>query len=272
MRKRSGYRLSRKNIKMYLSLALTGVFGYGVFFLFGMQFTTSAQGSIIAGLNSVTVSLFAHLIHRERLSKRWQYIGFPVSFAGVIFVVGVQTLIDFRVEYLIGNLIIVCAMVVWGLYSSIGKEAMKTMSSFEATFGGVLVGCVIFGLTALTDAFWTLPVMLDATFWLNSLYLGAGTTFLGFLFYFIGIKNIGATNASAYINLVPVFGVLFSVLILAEPIYWTFIVGLALVLVGITTINLPTEPKRQASKTNQLHSLVRKRNNEFEMSCACKIP
>ncbi|UCE10470.1 MAG: DMT family transporter, partial [Candidatus Thorarchaeota archaeon] len=240
LRKRDGYRLSKRNLRMYLMLALTGIFGYGVFFLFGMQFTTSAQGSIIAGLNPVTVSLFAHVMHNERLARRWQYIGFPVSFTGVIFVVGVQTILDFQLDYLIGNLIIVCAMILWGVYSSIGKEAMKTMSSFEATSGGVLIGCLLFGLTATTDSFWTLPVMLEPLFWLNALYLGAGVTFLSFAFYFIGIKNIGATNASVFINLVPVFGVLFSVLVLAEPIYWTFIVGLILVLVGITIINMPT--------------------------------
>jgi len=205
----------------------------------GIKFTTAAQGSIIAGFNPATVSLFAHLMHKERLSRKWQYAGFALAFTGIIFVVGIQALIDFRVDYLIGNLIILCAMMTWGLYSSIGKEAMKTMSPVEVTAAGVFVGCVLFGLSATTEQFWILPAMADPTFWVNVLYLGAFVTFIGFLFYFEAIKQIGATKAGGFINLVPVFGTSLSFLILDEIIYWTFALGLALVIGGILIINYP---------------------------------
>ncbi len=230
---------TKERAKILLLVGLTGVFGYGVFFLTGMQFTTAAQGSIIAGFNPATVSLFAHIIHRERLAKKWQYAGFALAFAGIIFVVGIQALIDFRLDYLIGNLIILCAMMTWGLYSSIGKEAMKTMSSLEVTAAGVFVGCVLFGLSAITEEFWMLPAMIDPLFWFNVLYLGAFVTFIGFLFYFESIKQIGATKTGGFINLVPVFGTSLSFLILNEVIYWTFALGLALVIGGILIINFP---------------------------------
>jgi drug/metabolite transporter (DMT)-like permease len=230
---------TRERARILFLVGLTGVFGYGVFFLTGMQFTTAAQGSIIAGFNPATVSLFAHIIHREHLAKKWQYAGFALAFAGIIFVVGIQALIDFRLDYLIGNLIILCAMMTWGLYSSIGKEAMKTMSSLEVTAAGVFVGCVLFGLSAITEEFWMLPAMIDPLFWFNVLYLGAFVTFIGFLFYFESIKQIGATKTGGFINLVPVFGTTLSFLILNEAIYWTFALGLALVIGGILIINFP---------------------------------
>ncbi len=56
------------------------------------------------------ISLFAHVIHRERLRSVWQYAGFLVRFAGVAFVIGVQALLDFRPDYLPGNLITLGAM------------------------------------------------------------------------------------------------------------------------------------------------------------------
>ncbi|MFW9802857.1 MAG: DMT family transporter [Candidatus Thorarchaeota archaeon] len=236
----SSFRLfTRQRAKILFLVGLTGIYGYGVFFLTGMQFTTASQGAIIAGFNPATVSLFAHLIHNERLSKRWQYLGFASAFTGIIFVVGVQALIDFRLDYLIGNLIILCAMMTWGLYSSIGKEAMKTMSAVEVTAAGVFVGCVLFGFSATTEQFWTLPAMADPLFWINVLYLGALVTFLGFLFYFESIRQIGATKTGGFINLVPVFGISLSFLILGEIIPWTFVLGLALVIGGILIINYP---------------------------------
>ncbi|MFW9844376.1 MAG: DMT family transporter [Candidatus Thorarchaeota archaeon] len=230
----------RENMKLLFLVGITGIFGYGVLFLVGMQFTTAAQGSIIAGFNPATVSIVAHIVHKERLKKKWQYIGFAFAFAGIIFVVGIQAIIDFQINYLIGNVIILGAMMTWGIYSSVGKEAMKTMSPLEVNTGGVLVGAIIFGIGALFEQIWTLPALVDPFFWMNTIYLGAFVTVVGFLFYFISIKELGATRAGGFINLVPVFGTFFSAIFMPEdPIYWTFGVGLLLVICGISIINFP---------------------------------
>ncbi|TFG28232.1 DMT family transporter [Candidatus Thorarchaeota archaeon] len=238
----------RENLKLLTLVGLTGVFGYGVLFLTGMRFTTAAQGSIIAGFNPATVSLVAHIVHKERLGRKWQYSGFIIAFTGIVFVVGIQALIDFHLEYLIGNLIIFFAMVTWGIYSSVGKEAMKTMTPLEVNIGSAIIGTVLFGIGAFYEQVWTLPALFDPLFWVNVIYLGAFVTVIGFLFYFIGIRELGATRAGGFINLVPVFGTLFSAVIMPQdPIYWTFGVGLVLVIVGITIINFPNR-KNKAEK------------------------
>ncbi|MHA1950832.1 MAG: DMT family transporter [Candidatus Thorarchaeota archaeon] len=187
----------------------------------------------------------AHIAHKERLPRRWQYIGFLLAFIGVIFVVGVQALLDFQLDYLIGNIIIVGAMFTWGIYSSVGKEAMKTLSPIEINTGGALIGAFLFGMGAITEEIWALPALSDGIFWINVIYLGACVTFIGFLFYFIGIKELGATRAGGFINLVPVFGTIFSVLILQDALYWTFVVGLLLVVSGILLINFPSKNKTE---------------------------
>ncbi len=51
---------SRRSLRDFFFLGLTGAFGYGIFFLIGLQFTTAAQGAIIAGINPAIVSLLAH--------------------------------------------------------------------------------------------------------------------------------------------------------------------------------------------------------------------
>lgn len=231
----------RSNFRILFMLGLSGIFGYGVLFLTGMRFTTAAQGAIIAGFNPATVSIVAHIAHKERLPRRWQYIGFLLAFLGVIFVVGIQAILDFQLEYLIGNVIILGAMFTWGVYSSVGKEAMKTLSPIEMNAGGALIGMFLFGIGAVTEEIWTLPALFDWVFWVNVIYLGACVTFIGFLFYFIGIKELGATRAGGFINLVPVFGTIFSVFILQDILYWTFIVGLLLVVSGILLINFPSK-------------------------------
>jgi len=119
---------------------------------------------------------------------------------------------------------------------------MKTMTPLEVNTGSVIIGSMLFGIGALYEQVWTLPVLVDPFFWMNAIYLGAFVTVIGFLFYFISIKELGATRAGGFINLVPVFGTLFSAIIMPQdPIYWTFAVGLVLVVLGITIINFPTK-------------------------------
>ncbi len=116
-------------VRHSLLLGATGVFGSGVCFIVGLSSTTAAQGIIIAGVNAVVVSMFAHLFHGGRLARRWQYVGYVLSFAGVVFVIGLQSLIDFRPDHLFGDLLILCAMMMWGLYSSFGKSVMRSTST-----------------------------------------------------------------------------------------------------------------------------------------------
>lgn len=230
---------SGRNLRLVSLAGLTGVFGYGTLFLFGMRLTTAAQGAIIAGFNPTSITIFAHFIHRESLGKRWQYAGLILSFVGVAFVIGVQAVLDFRLDYFIGNLIILGAMMTWGLYTSVGKEAMKGVSAAELNFGSSMIGCVLFGVGSVTESVWSLPALANPVFWFNILFLGLLVTFVSFFLYFESIRNLGATRAGGFINLVPVFGTLLSLLLLDEPIYWTFIVGLAFVVIGISVINYP---------------------------------
>lgn len=230
---------TRERIKWLFLLGLTGIFGYGVCFLVGIRLTTAAQGSIIAGFNPVTISIFALIIHHERLDRKWKYLGFGVSFLGVVFVVGVQAFIDYKPEHLLGNIIILGAMCIWGLYSSIAKESMKTMTPLEANAGAAVIGMLLFGIGAVGEQAWTLPIYDNVVFWWCIIFLGVFTTFVGFLFFFIGIDKLGATRTGGFINFVPVFGTVLSVLILAETIYWTFIIGLILVIAGVSLINFP---------------------------------
>lgn len=238
--KYSPIQYSRSSLKDFFLLGLTGAFGYGVFFLFGLKLTTAAQGAIIAGINPAIVSLLAHFFFQERLKRKWQYLGFGLSFFGIVFVIGIQFLLDFRIEYLIGNLLVLCAMGCWGLYTSISKKTMQEKyTAFEATAGGVFMGMILFGIGSIFEEFWMLPGLTSMTFWIGVLVLGVFVTFISFTLYFVSVDSIGPTRASIFINLVPIFGTLFSVVLLQEKILWTFVIGLLLVVAGIFIINLP---------------------------------
>lgn len=249
---RKSSRISRRTIAEYIAMGFIGIFGYGIFFLTGMKFTTSAQGSIIAGVNPASVSLWAHVIHKEHLDRNWKYAGFALSFLGVLFVIGVQALIEFQPQHIVGNLLILCAMMTWGAYSAIGKGAMKTSSPLQTTAGSVAFGTVFFAVGAIFERFWTLPAIADPIFWDNVMFLGIPVTFVSYILYFSAINDVGLSRSAVFINLVPVFGVSLSFLILRETIYWTFAIGLILVVLGILTISYPVN-KDNGVRSDAVH-------------------
>jgi drug/metabolite transporter (DMT)-like permease len=69
-------------------------------------------------------------------------------------------------------------------------------------------------------------------------FLGLGATVLAYVWYFKGIAQLGAGTAASYISLVPVFGVLSSVLYLGEAVDASLLVGGALAIAGVITMNL----------------------------------
>jgi drug/metabolite transporter (DMT)-like permease len=69
-------------------------------------------------------------------------------------------------------------------------------------------------------------------------FLGLGATVLAYVWYFKGVSDLGAGTAASYISLVPVFGVLSSVVYLGEAIDVSLLAGGALAVAGVVTMNL----------------------------------
>ncbi len=242
--------------RLILVIGALGIFVYATFEFVGVGLATAVQGSIIDGFCPTSIALFAILMHGERFSNRWKYLGFPVSFLGVLFVVGIQALVDFRPEYFLGDLVLLAGAFLWGFYSSLVKRGVKFTSPFKLTTGAVLVGATLFGISSFLEGSFSTMTALDSTVWFCALYLGAGSTFVGFVIYYSGIKSLGATRAGIFLNLVPVFGTVFSVLVLGEQVYITFILGLVLVVLGVVMISLPEKAPELSSppRMNGIHA------------------
>jgi drug/metabolite transporter (DMT)-like permease len=75
---------------------------------------------------------------------------------------------------------------------------------------------------------------------LGIFYLGIFGTVVGFVWYYEGIKKIGPTKASLFINFVPVSAVILAFLILDEPITLSLFIGTILVCAGVYLTNKKT--------------------------------
>jgi drug/metabolite transporter (DMT)-like permease len=69
--------------------------------------------------------------------------------------------------------------------------------------------------------------------WVSVLQLALLGTVAGFVWWYEGVEMLGASRASAFVNLVPLFGVLLSALILSESLEVPQLAGGILVVVGV---------------------------------------
>jgi drug/metabolite transporter (DMT)-like permease len=92
-------------------------------------------------------------------------------------------------------------------------------------------------ITALPFVF--LEMSLGSTFapdlqgWMVLGYVVAFPSLLSQVFYIRGVEQIGANRAGLFINMVPIFGTLLSIVLLGETFYAYHAIALALVFGGI---------------------------------------
>jgi drug/metabolite transporter (DMT)-like permease len=75
--------------------------------------------------------------------------------------------------------------------------------------------------------------------WIPILYLGVFGTVLAFVLFYEGVSRIGPARAAAFAMLVPIFGVLSSVVILDEALGPNLVVGGAAIIAGLWLIQRP---------------------------------
>jgi drug/metabolite transporter (DMT)-like permease len=96
--------------------------------------------------------------------------------------------------------------------------------------GTAFVTCIPFALAE----FWTgNAIVPDAQGWAIVAYTVLFPSILAQIFYIRGVELIGANRAGLFINLVPIFGTLLSIVILGEDFHLYHALAMIMVLSGI---------------------------------------
>jgi len=136
-----------------------------------------------------------------------------------------------------GELYIFAAVVAWVVYTLILRYRAQGLDTLSVTFCSILCGTVLLAIPAGFEwhvAGWRIPGL---TAWGAIAYLGLLGTALSFVWYSEAVAMIGAARATQFTNLVPVFGVLLSALLLGETVPWASIGGGVLVVAGVMLAN-----------------------------------
>ncbi|MEO5807558.1 DMT family transporter [Devosia sp.] len=226
--------------KWWLFLFYGGV-GYVTFNILVYIASHFASGINIA-LEQVTINMFVMLanfiLFRTRV-RSLQLVGVAITALGVLVTATHGDLARLlKLDIGFGDLLVLLACAAYAAYSVTLRWRPATsswLSYLVATFIGAIIAAIIYqfalggGIGTLVA---TLPNVTPQGWWVAA-YTMLLPSVVSQMFYVRGVELIGANRASLFINLIPIFAAVLSVLILGEVLQGYHIVAAALVVVGI---------------------------------------
>ncbi|MEL6494081.1 MAG: DMT family transporter [Cyanobacteria bacterium J06623_7] len=229
-------RLSLRQKYLVAILGLSGILIYNLFFFVGLKDISASRAGLIIALNPVCITLASSLFLQEKLTAG-KLLGIAISLfgAGLIITEGdLATLVVRGVGR--GELAILGCVASWVIYSLVGKVVMRELSTFATTTYSIWWGTVsLLPFTIWEQQQQRSPINLSAV--LGLAYLGILATVMAFNWYSEGIKTIGASKAAIFINLVPLFAIIFGTVFLQESLTTSVILGGGLVILGVSLVN-----------------------------------
>ena len=216
-------------------LTFLGVIGYTAFnaFLYNAVLYTTAINVAIeqAGIPAL-IFLGNFLLFRMRVSLA-QIAGFSLALLGVaLTATHGKPLQIIALDLNFGDALMLVAIAAYAAYTillrwrpAIHWKSMMALSALGAFVSAIpLAGWEI----AAGAAIWP-----DTEGWVIALWTSVFASLLAQTLYILGVAGIGPNRAGLFINLVPVFGTLLSVLVVGEPLQLFHVAALALALGGI---------------------------------------
>lgn len=225
--------IPKKDWLPLLGMGLLGNLLYQGLFIIGIDFTLAANTAVMLGTIPIWMALLSHIFTDEKLTI-FKSAGVILAFAGVLFLVlGGDNPLNFSSRSFLGDLIVITAAIVWATYSILSKSFLKRYTPLQFSTITTSIGSIALfslGLPNMLVIDWT-EVSLPA--YGGILYSGLLSVGVAYIIWNYGLKMVGAVHTAAFQNLVPVFGLLFGVILLNERLTLLQYSGSLLTIIGI---------------------------------------
>ena len=226
-------RMLRAHAPLILGMALLSAAMFQSMTYIGLHSTEAVNALRVSATMPLFMVMIAGIVLRERFSLR-QLVGIGISFLGVAYIIArgePARLLSLHLN--IGDLWILAALVVWGLYSVLLKFKPAELSPvglafFIAVFGALFI---------LPLHVWEMArgqfVPLTRAGIGSVAYTGLFASVIALLAYNAAVARIGPSRAVFFLHLMPVFGAGLAVLFLGEALAPYHLIGFPIALGGV---------------------------------------
>ena len=226
-----------KDVKYMVLMVICEPCLYFVFEAKALVHTSASQAGMISTMMPLLVAIAAWGILKEKLSLKTLF-GFLIAVLGVLWLSISSESSLHAPNPGWGNFLEFMAMVCASGYAICLKKLTQRYSSLFLTFIQAFAGAIFF-FPILFFPSTQLPVEIVPLPFLAILYLGSVVTLGAYGCYNYGVSQIPASQATAFINLVPVFTLGLSALILGERFTGVQYLASGLVFVGLILSQSP---------------------------------
>lgn len=229
------WKLTRQHGLRLIGLSLLGYGLYQLCFVVGISRTSAGSAALIMASAPLWTALTAWLSGVEQLG-RMAWVGLLVSLVGTMLVVLSSTHAAVQVDTLPGNLLMLAAAVLWGMYTTFSKPLLKHMEPTALVCIESLMAypfLLLLGLPYLATTAWGTVTAIDI---LALVYSGALSVGLTIVAWNSAVREVGPAATAVYSNLVPFVAALFGLLLLREPITVWQVIGGGIIISGLVTM------------------------------------
>ncbi|MBS4190156.1 EamA family transporter [Bacillus sp. FJAT-49705] len=229
-------------------VAISSLFGITLYFTLeniGVSMTSASNAALIVASFPAITSLLEFFVFRSKPS-------FQKSLGIILAIIGVAILTQITIsgssKSFWGNLILIGGGIVWAFYNFITRDLTNKYSALTLTYYQMLIGAIWFiPFVFLEDKPWRIPSVTS----MNALiFLCVGCSVAAFVLYNFGLKKLSASVSVSLMNLVPVLGLVFSVLILGEVVSLLQIIGGIIVIIGVILSSIQIEEVSNEPNSN----------------------
>jgi drug/metabolite transporter (DMT)-like permease len=230
---------SRKNLPKAVALGLYAALSFNVPVAYGINIIEGGTAALLIGTQPIFIAVLAGIFLKEHVPRR-MIAGLALALAGSI-TIALSAGGGFSLErrYLLGCALVLSASFLWSSYSVVAKPHLgPDLPAPSVAMIGTLLGLpvvVFLGADGFTDRLVELPPV----GWVAVVLLACGASVAAPVLWNVGLSLGQASRSGLYLNLVPIFGVVSSVVLLGESLGLEVFIGGAMILVGISLATIP---------------------------------
>ena len=205
----------------------------------GLRHTTASHMVVFLYSTPIFVALMLHFkIASERL-KPLQWLGIITSFLGIALAFlwrDAQEVTPVAANMIKGDILAICAAVLWALTTVLIRSSSLARAPATQTLLYQLIVCfivVFIAAVVMGQTEYTLTPSVVG----NLAFQGIVVSFGSLLLWFWLLRQYSASQIGVFTFMTPLFGVLFSIWLLGEPLEKGFIFGAIMVMTGIFIVS-----------------------------------
>ncbi len=223
---------TRGDWRIFLVLVICEPCLYFIFEGYALDNTSASQAGMLSATLPIFVGVLGYFLLKEKIGLS-AWAGCILAICGAVWLSLEAVADEHAPNPLLGNFLQICGMLFAALYAICVRRLSRSYTPMFIT-----------ALQAWAGVFFFLPVLFipgmglpegggSLLSWLSVIYLGLGVSFGAYSLYGFSISRMSAARASMFMNLIPVFTLIFGMLILGERLTVTQCLASVMVLGGV---------------------------------------